>query len=79
MSLGLPLVGDNDWYEKAQESVSVTVLRIEASRIALIKSDGNTQKPYAVYATIAFGHAFSKTTAESMILHIHGHLPLLNP
>lgn len=45
---------------KARESVSVTVLHLEASRIALLKSDGNTQKPTPVYAIIASGHISHK-------------------
>ena len=40
---GLPLVGVRLENEKAQESVSVTVLPSEASRIALFLSDGNAE------------------------------------
>ncbi len=67
------------WHEK---SVGICICyrpTFEASRIAQLMSDGNTQKPYAVYATTASGHAFHKAFCRMHILHIHGHLPLLNP
>lgn len=41
--LGHPLVGIEKTRKKAQESVSVAVLRSEASRIALFMSDSNAE------------------------------------
>ncbi len=51
-----------DWFikEKAQESVSVAVLRFEASRIALSMSDGNTQKPTLIYVNDNYSHVPSR-------------------
>jgi len=49
--------------EEAQESVSVTVLLLEASRIAFLCWTA-TQKPTLVYAKIAFGHAFPKAVCR---------------
>lgn len=65
--------------KKAQESVSVTILRSEASRIALSMLDGNARSPRLYMQQLPPAVPFTRHHAGSRVLHIHGHLPLLNP
>ncbi|MDE5585604.1 MAG: hypothetical protein K2I92_04575 [Muribaculaceae bacterium] len=64
--------------KKAQESVSVAVLRFEASRIALSKSDGNAEA-HAKICNMASGSISHETACRRQGITIHGHPSLLNP
>ena len=64
--------------QKAQESVSVAVLPFEASRIALLMSDGNAEA-HARICNTRPDISLPRYHTGGRVLHNLGHLPLLNP
>ena len=69
LCLGHPLVGVCHFTKKAQESVSVAILHLEASRIAH-RSRTATQKPTPVYAINASGCISPEISCRKQDNHI---------